>query len=245
MNAERAIGPGAIVLTLVLLAYAFLSFASGMDRLSANDPSRALLVAGPLRAQAAQAQAAVALSKSEFHDAEAFAAEALSAAPGDPRVLGALASAQVLQGEPAAGHRAFEVARAAGWRDAAVQAYWAREGLAQGDAQSAIRHLEALLRARPFLPAAEQLLAAAASDAEVRSALLARAMAHEPFARELFAVDSSDLSSSVALRGELLLDPQMEAQPYGCSLAGGVIEGLAERQMSDQADAVAARHCPI
>lgn len=245
MSERRTVSLGTVILLVALAGYAFLAFGNGMDRLAASNPSRADLVPGILRAQAARTDAAVALSRSELRQSEAYAVEALRSAPGNSRSLGTLASAQLLRGDPWAAHRVLEVARNGGWRDPVAQAYWTRDRLARGAPEAALRHLEALLRTQPNLPVGEQLLAAAAFDPEGRIALIERLKSHEPFARELFLVDGSDLSSAVALRGDLLLDPTMETQPYGCSIAESVIEGLAERQMSDKAEAVAALHCAI
>ncbi|MFN2101271.1 hypothetical protein [Altererythrobacter sp. MF3-039] len=245
MSSPRTVTFGSVIFVSLLAVYAFLALGSGMDRLSAQDPSRASLVPEILSAQAAQAEAALALAQSDYRGAESHAIRALQASPREPRVLGLLASAQLLRGDTWAAHRGFSVARSGGWRDPVTQSYWANDQLSRGKPQEAIRHLEALLRAQPYLAAGEQLLLAIAQDQSARTALLERLKTHEPLATAVFAVEGTDLSSAVALRGELLLDPQMETQPYGCAIAGSVIEGLAERQMSDRADAVAAQHCPI
>ena len=243
---ERPAGQAAMWLVCLALAgYAWLAFGSGMDRLAAGQPEQAELVPAVLRADAARVEAAAAIEIGSLYSAEMLAIEALDADPRDFRSTSLLGAIRLLRGDPWAAQHAFVAARMLGVRDPVTQSYWTNDLIERGRAAQAVPYFEALMRGWPGYPTIEELLIDLTRDADGRAALAARIAEHEPFALAIFAVDHQDMSASVALRGELLLDPALEEQPHGCAIAREVIEGLAERQMSAQAEAVAQQHCSI
>ena len=162
-----------IAIAAALAAFAFLAFASGVDRMSIANPALERLVPEPFRAQSAIATAATALARGQ-DNALPLAEEAVRAAPVEARALALLGSARAVAGDAQGTDAAFRAAALLGWREPATQIYWMEVAKAAGDWPNAMLRADAILRGNPRYREIGQLLAPFADDAEGRRALVDR-----------------------------------------------------------------------
>ncbi len=111
----------------------------------------------------------------------------LAQSPYDQAALRDLASAERLRGNDEPARALITLAGRLGWRDSQTELMLLEDALSQGDADAAMRHIDALLRRKPELaPRLIPALHAAAMDPIGRAALLERLDASPPWRKEFF-----------------------------------------------------------
>lgn len=163
-----------LVATGLILAYALVAAASGLDRLTLKSPELAPLVPGLLAFDSHKVRTWAALGAGDAAGAEAAARRALSADPVDRRPAALLGAARWLQGDAQGAEAAYRAAAQFGWREPSTQRYWLEAAMEAGDYPMAALRLDAILRSDPRVDDADRLLAAYETGGGGRAALAAR-----------------------------------------------------------------------
>ncbi len=184
----RAIAPvGAAALLLVFLAWKIIAFGAA-DILAADDP-RAALFLDPAHPQALALalQSELSKEKPDFSAAKRDAGALLTHDPLAPGGLSLLGVAAYRQGDTARADRMMRVAAAHLPIDLVSHGWLYEQARSRGDAAAALKELDILLRARPFL--AERLAQTTAGlTGPAAESALARLLATNPPWRKPFLV---------------------------------------------------------
>ena len=191
--AQVRLDAATIVFALAALAYLCAAMASGLDREFEKRPSGLYVLGWPLPEYLSLARTRNALVDKDYDRALAAARAAIRTSPLDMHSVGALGFAMQAVGKEAEAEPAYKVAATLGWRDPATQLYWFDKALNLGDIDTAMRHLDALLRVSPQFPLRDTLIDRVAQYEQGRDALAAR-LRRAPESRSLFVTDMDDPS---------------------------------------------------
>ncbi|MGI8944036.1 MAG: hypothetical protein ACR2FJ_07390 [Qipengyuania sp.] len=226
--------------TLAAALFAALALGSGLDRLSSRDPGLGRLVPDGFSAGASRALAAGALARGDPRLAAISAREALVTLPADRRAAGLFGTALLLGDETERAERVFAHGARLGWRDPLTQAYWFDRRLREGDAEAAALHLDVILRAFPNFAPAQDYLAWLETSEAGRSALLARLVAHAPWAQAYLAAPQIE-DDTLFLRAALLAG---DGPVLGCQRVRPMVTEVLARNRRGVAERLWARQCP-
>jgi hypothetical protein len=232
-----------IALTLALAGYAALVVGSGLDRLTAQVPPLERLVPGPLRAEADRAAARQAAVRGDRTRLMAAAQAAVAHDPVDPGSTSLLGAARLLRGDNAGAEQAFRVAARFGWRDIPTQVYWLEAALEAGEMEPAADRLDAILRARPFLPAADALLEPFETTPAGRLAL-ERRLAVRPYWLGIYVAVDGKPSPLIARRATVLAEMARRGNRLGCTTVDRFVTGALAAGARREAEQVWVAHCP-
>lgn len=163
-----------LVGTGLILAYALIAAASGLDHLSLESPGLTRFVPSFLASDAHKARAFAALGAGDAAGAEADARLALAADPVDRRPAALLGAARWFAGDARGAQDAYRAAAQFGWREPLTQRYWLEAAAEAGDYPMAALRLDAILRSDPRVDDADRLLAPFDSTEGGRAALASR-----------------------------------------------------------------------
>ncbi len=220
---------GAAILAVFAIVYSVLAFGNGIDRVSLKRSVDASMVPKPLQAQVLRQQAMASLQANQFDVAIEHARNAVLHAPLEPASSSMLGLAYYLAGKPAQAEAAFTVAGRLGWRDFPTQGYWLDRSLAQGDYQSAVARLDAIMRTNPQLPESRQWLTRIEAVEEARRELLIR-LAEGPDWLGNYVASAGELDSArFAVRMDLIEATAAMGHRPGCQDSLDTINAMASR----------------
>lgn len=229
--------------TIGVLALAVASVGSGLDRASGGSPALSALVPGPLRAQADRTTAQLALAMMEPRTAVAAAQSAVAADPVDPGSTALLGAARLLGNDFAGSEQAFRVAARFGWRELLTQRYWYTAAVQAGDYERAAERLDALLRTRPELPGAEDLLMPLETDPAAQGALVRR-LAERPLWLRTYLNPFGARTDIIARRSTMLELLARQGTQLGCDAVRGFVGKALASGSRATAQRVWLGHCP-
>jgi hypothetical protein len=232
-----------IGVTFALLLFAALALASGFDRMSAVAPALGRYVPAPLRAQAARANATLALTRQQPRNALVSARKAVAADPVDPASAALLGTVELMNGRPSAAEAAFRVAARFGWREPMTQVYWDQAAFQSGDLPRAVERADALLRAHPGVAVRDLLLEPLVRTAEGPAALVVR-MADRPiWLDDYLLLDGAD-DAEAARRSLVLTELSAAGTRLGCGEVTPFVRQMVARGARREAERVWVGHCP-
>lgn len=233
-----------LLFTAAIVAFAAAALASGMDRLSANEPGLERLVPMPFRAQADRSAATTALDKRDTRAAIASSRNAVSQDPVDPDATASLGSALMLAGRINDAARTFRIAARFGWRNAATQAFWYDAALQTGDYGVAADRLDALLRVHPRLVDQAGILRPMESDQAAREALAARLRFRPPWLDRYLAVQDDTPSDVIDGRLSVVSVIDSARFPLGCDSVAPLARALLDSGRRRDAEGLWNANCP-
>ncbi|RZA13437.1 MAG: hypothetical protein EOP02_28365, partial [Proteobacteria bacterium] len=163
-----------VMLTGLIVGYAAVSYAVGVDRISRSNPTLERLVPPPLRYQADRSAAAIALASGQPALALQYASKAVRSDPGSAEALALLGSARLAAGDTTGADATFRVAAQRGWRNPMTQLYWFEMAMNAGDIRLAALRADALLRTAPSLAVSGEILAPLEATEDGRAAIAQR-----------------------------------------------------------------------
>ena len=229
--------------SLALAGLAFLTLQSGFDRMAAQQPGLARLVAEPFQGEAAKTLALQAIMRGE-PDAPELANDAVRASPAEASSLALVGVASLQAGDGERAATAFTLAARGGWRDRATQLYWFEAARGAGDWPNAALRADALMRADPRFPGSERMLAAIEEDARGRAAWARRLAAAPPWRSAYLAPDISGEGSRELLRRRSLVLLEEQAPPADCGSVEPFVRNALQAGERGVAQAVWNRSCP-
>lgn len=228
---------GRLLLTGLLVIYAAVALANGLDRISQRLPAVERLVPAPFRAASDRARAATALVTGQTGKAMAAAMRAVRADPVHPDSVGLLAATLLARGDEDRAQQAFRVAARFGWRNLSTQLYFYAAALAANDGEVAVDRTDAILRLQPSYPEAQQLLKGLESNASAAQALAGR-VAQTPVWTGLYLNLALAAEPAVrARRAQTVAQIGAAGHPLGCITVTHLTEGLlqaGERRLAQQ-----------
>lgn len=217
---------------------------SGFDRLSRSVSGLERLVPGPLRGEAELALARNALAANRPGEAMGHARAATVAMPVASDGPSAIGLAYFLAGDNAKADTAFRAAAAGGWRDPMTQIYWAQQSAGAGEWDLAAARIDAVLRARPEHPLADNLREPFATSPQGLDEL-GRKLAEAPDWLDPLLIPAETTSDkTLRERARLVAAAARHGQPFGCARVASFTRVLLERGASAPAREVWAAHCP-
>jgi len=244
MTRRPVASTGRIAATLGLLLFGALALVSGFDRMSLRTPGFARLVPSALQAQAARATAALALARRQPDVAIANARRAVAVDPVHPASSALLATAYLLNEQPAEAEAAFRVAARFGWRDPATQVYWFEAARQAQDWPRAVDRADALLRTNPGLPPRDLILEPLESDPQGRAALIARMAARPGWLAHYLQPEGSVGDETIERRSLVLTELAAAGTRLGCREVSPFVNSALARGARGDAERVWAAHCP-
>ena len=236
----------AVLLTgaAALLVYAGLALGSGLDRMSAGQPSLAPRVPDLFASEALRAMGAQALGRGDAAAALRIGQQALRDAPTDPQSAALFGAGNLASGNAAVADRAFRIAGQLGWRVPITQNYWMSRALSQSDYPVAALRLDALLRQQPALLNERVLTDPMERNPAGRAALIGR-MRLNPSWLPLYTKDVYRAPADVMLqRATVLTDAARSGLVLGCDAMVPTIDHLYELNLMPDAAIVWRAHCP-
>lgn len=233
-RAARWLASGAIAL------FALLAAASGLDRLTEQQPGMARRAPTILRSQTILVETAQSLGAGDYAGAERSAADALSASPLDRRSAAFLGAARAMQGEAEGAAAAFAVANRLGRREPLTQAYLFGRAVEAGDAGAAAAQIDSLLRTHPGFAAIQGYLRQLESMPEGRAELLRRVARERHWAAAYldgYAVDQA------TLRQRATTIAGAQAPGIGCAVVTPFLRNLEDRNLHTEASRVREARC--
>jgi len=218
------------------VAYGAFALISGLDREATADVNRPALVHWPYSLGAEFGATADAIRHRDAPRAMDEGRHLVEHAPGNARSISMYGTALLAAKKPEQARQAFVLAAHLGWRDQATQQYWFKEGLQQGDAELASRHLDAMLRQDPDLPDRDKFLRGILAYYEGRAAIAARLRDNPEwlvaFVSQVDGLDIDDL----AARADVV--QRVGQGHWDCAAAANLIDALIVNGLPDEANAV-------
>lgn len=233
----------AALVALLAVGVGSAALGSGLDRMSAKNPSLAGLVPPPFRANAWRGASALALAGGDLSAAQAAALHAVRRDPMNAAAASALGLTQLTSRDGAGAAAAFRVAAQLGWRDKSTQLYWMAVATNSGDFAIAAERADALLRQDAQLREQPLLLAALERSPGGRKALAARlALRPEWFGdywNKLYLLKPEQLFA----RARVLDEPTLQPAGMTCFEVKTMVSALLANRRSEQGRMVLKRYC--
>ncbi|WP_395396246.1 hypothetical protein WBP07_20310 (plasmid) [Novosphingobium sp. BL-8A] len=154
----------------------------------------------------------------------------LAQTPYDQAALRGLASADRQNGNATSAHALLTLAGRLGWRDSQTELMLLEDAVRQGDANAAMRHIDALLRRKPDLaPRLMPALHAMATDKVGRNALLVRLESSPPWRKEFFTRIDFIPAQYQAVHETLLSELAKTGKPAGAEEISSYVAALARQ----------------
>ena len=244
MSGRRGALLARLGITLLLLAFAGLAGASGLDRLSALVPAIGRNVPERFQAQAARSATVLALARTNPDAAIASARRAVASDPFEPASTSLLGTAYLLGQQPAEADAAFRVAARFGWREPATQLYWYQAALLGGDLPRAVDRADALLRTHPGLSTRDEMLLPLESTPEGRAALIVRLAGRPLWLTEYLAPEGDVADETLDRRSLVLAELAAAGTRLGCEPVAYFVSLELTRGARRNAEQVWSGHCP-
>ncbi|KPL69226.1 hypothetical protein SZ64_14610 [Erythrobacter sp. SG61-1L] len=240
-----ASGPAVrLLLSALPLGCLIAAWGSGLDRASADSPGLERLVPGPLRAQADRSAGAMALVRGDLPGALAHAEDAVRRDPAEALGNSLLGTARVMTGDTQGSEAAFRVSAERGWRDRLTQLYWFDAAMRADDVERAALRADALLRADPVLPAADDLLTPLEASPQGRAALAARLAQKPGWSAAYFRPRNDPDPAMLQHRTQVALAVAALGTPLECGMIGDFSAMLIGNGMRREAEQLRRASCP-
>ncbi|MBS7669676.1 hypothetical protein [Croceicoccus gelatinilyticus] len=226
------------------LVYAVAALGSGLDRIAGREIMAEGAVPAIFRSEADVARARLAVSRQDGEAAVDAGQDAVRKQPFYGVGAGMLASGYLLSGDTARADAAYRVSAAGGWREPATQLYWAQQTLELGEYDLAAARIDAILRAHPILPQADELRAELEASPEGREALAARLAEQPVWLLPYLTLGAETADATAAARVDVLERLANRSGPLGCEKIAMTATALVKRSLWDVAEAVWSAHCP-
>lgn len=223
-----------VLLLLAGLAYGSAAAQSGLDRLSRADPARAVLVAPPFAASAANARARIALLAKQYPLARDLARVAVVRTPIEAQASSTLGSALLSMEDFKGAEAAFRVAVQGGWRDNPTQAYWATAAIGSGEFPAAAQRIDAMLRVGAPLATIDPLLANLEASPPGRQALAGQMAAGAPWVSAYAAASGAAPATRMPQQLAVLAEARKQGARADCGPVSDALNTLAYKQQRMQ-----------